>query len=876
MARGAGSSGYRGVVGQTRSERVHYTRSGGGIEPVEVYRCVNAATHPELAQRMRESGVNTVDGVRGAEPVNVSVVYHDPKLPAFVLVIPDVARHTELLERADLLSRIADDVEYAVPEYIRRFDVVFGAEQLVDHLDARANEGTREERAAEVEQELAKRRALLESDEAAFKAERAEFERVVAELEHRNRELQDRIAELDRRAAELAAEPQAAPLSVARDPDGTPLPRPVPHEEIQTNPFELLSDDEAEALRKQGVTAAPPGAPPDPSSDEEGVAVEPDQIVEEEDSQPGIRAGRSGDDSNATSVGGTTDVAIERWIVSRDPELKFADDNGVRLAATATPEELETMLAEQLEIKVQLHRLPEFPLVTIALGSASAAGEPFCFLFDVTSPADRGVLTALAREFAFELHLFDREYLPVQRRNITASLSENVRFAIAAADDHLQTIARSKRSYNRASLSWSAPEFDRHGRARPERALYRRGLFDDLSTPGKVWRALEMVANFSKPELEELLVLVWGEPLPRWNRQRGKVVLKAVEVGLWPGPDLAQIAVSAGAARSRKGLVQRLQTAFARVAADRTVDLDADAIHANWAALEQVAAGRGATSDEAVVSGTIGGTDPAASANGNGKRAAAGVDVAALSVIDLISQLGNKQQRRDAAVELCRRGDVSAIAPIYGALRTMTRAEAVAVLGNMVAFGEAATPKLLEGLRSGKSFIRHGSALALGVLKSEVGIEAICDHLLSEPTSIWRELARSVGEVGPAAVMSLVARLREQDDQGRERIAWALANVAARGGSGPIETLSHGRDPVAAGVARHALELAPLAKNDDHAVRGPSAPRDQTVNRAFSRKFFEAMNRESATDDDDALLLDEADLIEEDAEILDENDLIPT
>jgi hypothetical protein len=36
------------------------------------------------------------------------------------------------------------------------------------------------------------------------------------------------------------------------------------------------------------------------------------------------------------------------------------------------------------------------------------------------------------------------------------------------------------------------------------------------------------------------------------------------------------------------------------------------------------------------------------------------------------------------------------------------------------------------------------------------------------------------------------------------------------------------------------------------------------------------MNRESATDDDDALLLDEADLIEEDAEILDENDLIPT
>jgi len=37
------------------------------------------------------------------------------------------------------------------------------------------------------------------------------------------------------------------------------------------------------------------------------------------------------------------------------------------------------------------------------------------------------------------------------------------------------------------------------------------------------------------------------------------------------------------------------------------------------------------------------------------------------------------------------------------------------------------------------------------------------------------------------------------------------------------------------------------------------------------------MNRpDSPADDDDALLLDEADLIEADAEILDESDLIPT
>jgi len=60
-------------------------------------------------------------------------------------------------------------------------------------------------------------------------------------------------------------------------------------------------------------------------------------------------------------------------------------------------------------------------------------------------------------------------------------------------------------------------------------------------------------------------------------------------------------------------------------------------------------------------------------------------------------------------------------------------------------------------------------------------------------------------------------------------------------------------------------------------VRGPTAPRDQTVNRAFSRKFFEAMNQAAiATDDDDALLLDEADLIEADAELSEDHERVPT
>jgi hypothetical protein len=74
-------------------------------------------------------------------------------------------------------------------------------------------------------------------------------------------------------------------------------------------------------------------------------------------------------------------------------------------------------------------------------------------------------------------------------------------------------------------------------------------------------------------------------------------------------------------------------------------------------------------------------------------------------------------------------------------------------------------------------------------------------------------------------------------------------------------------------------------------VRGRTTSRDQTVNRAFSRRFFLALEHgtgvvtpEIEAEHDvsgPAMMLDEADLLEaadleDEAEMLDESDLIPT
>jgi hypothetical protein len=164
--------------------------------------------------------------------------------------------------------------------------------------------------------------------------------------------------------------------------------------------------------------------------------------------------------------------------------------------------------------------------------------------------------------------------------------------------------------------------------------------------------------------------------------------------------------------------------------------------------------------------------------------------------------------------------------------------------------------------------------------------------LVSEPTEVWREIARALGQVGPGALAPLAAhvgRLGENlTPQLGERVAWAMAHVGARGGKSALEQMARG-ESVMAPLAQQALGLVDTAARDEVRVRaGAEASKDVTVNRAFSRRFFESLDASeiaqlpAAEIDLSAPLemLDDSDLIvddEEDAEAeLDEADLIQT
>jgi HEAT repeat protein len=379
----------------------------------------------------------------------------------------------------------------------------------------------------------------------------------------------------------------------------------------------------------------------------------------------------------------------------------------------------------------------------------------------------------------------------------------------------------------------------------------------------------------------------------RWRQLRRHVLDRAVSWGLWMGPELAQVAVSEGLARSRRDLIVKLDEGFEALRRNPAAfDVDDDAADDNVKALAEEAKALGVelrtrksngaikSEDVPMVSGSIERTPPPSAPK-------------ARSIEDLIKLLDDKVQRVSAASELCERADARGAVPVINAVKKMSRAEAVRILGRSVKFGPPAAPPLIEGLQSSKAFLRHGCAQALALMRTDEGTHAVIEQLINEPTEDWRENARAIGQIGPTALMPLASHVGRLGDRMtpalQERVAWAMAHVGVRGGKSALEQMAAGQS-VMAPIARQAIGLHQNAARDEVRVRpGPQAVKDVTVNRAFSRRFFESLEADrpdvaqAALHDLEASgpaeLLDEEDLLveeEDDEAELDESDLIQT
>lgn len=593
----------------------------------------------------------------------------------------------------------------------------------------------------------------------------------------------------------------------------------------------------------------------------------------------------------------------DNWLdfAATGTESVFEVSNGRVRVALVVNEQQARGMGGVLDVRLLLHRVSTYPIITLVFGPPAALRVPsvtqiVTLPLDIGVDGDRQLIGTLAKQFSIDVVVIHRG-APTRQVRITAPLADNAAYILRAADDHLRGITADgevEPSFHGARELVMAADYDLLGAHHAEATEFRDEKLAQLQTAQQLRRAIAIARRFARPSREDYLICTRGFPLVRWRELRRHVLESAVAWGIWMGPELAQVAVSEGLARSRRDLIAKLDLGFDELRRHPTAfDIDADAADDNAKAISEEARALGVELRKRANGTAIKSEDADMVSGSINDEASAGI-AAKRTTEELVAMLDDKATRVAAANELCDRGEAAAslaAAPVIAAVKKMSRAEAVRILGRCVKFGAQACRPLIEGLGSSKAFLRHGCALALALLRTDEGTHAVIEALINEPTEVWREIARAVGQVGPAALMPLASTAGRLGDrmtpQIQERVAWAMAHVGVRGGRGALDQMAAGQS-VMAPIARQALDLLEVAARDEVRVRpGPMANKDVTVNRAFSRRFFEALDAapdiaQAALHDLDmsgpAEMLDDSDLIVEDDDEaeLDESDLIQT
>jgi hypothetical protein len=185
----------------------------------------------------------------------------------------------------------------------------------------------------------------------------------------------------------------------------------------------------------------------------------------------------------------------------------------------------------------------------------------------------------------------------------------------------------------------------------------------------------------------------------------------------------------------------------------------------------------------------------------------------------LLAHLDVPEDRLDVVHELGLRADPEGLELVFLALRLLRTEELPAAMAQVVAFGEAASEGLIAAMSAPTAALRQLAALAAARLKLTQAIEPLLEQLDVEPadTGIHPELARALGEFGPAAVRAIARALSGNADS--ERLVLALAYAAQHGAAKEVERLENDPETTLAQAARKAMARSTRLGWEDLAVR---------------------------------------------------------
>ncbi|MDD9933734.1 MAG: hypothetical protein OXT09_09030, partial [Myxococcales bacterium] len=351
------------------------------------------------------------------------------------------------------------------------------------------------------------------------------------------------------------------------------------------------------------------------------------------------------------------------------------------------------------------------------------------------------------------------------------------------------------------------------------------------ATTARVLAAVQSLEVWNEPDKLDEALLLYSVPKHVVEASSRRILRSAQSFGIALSVGLAQLAVRLGVVQDRSRLLQDQMQSFRQRIERGENDLDAAATLQNWgrlfAAAEQlsleVEPHYRELSDRAALDA---GVQPLPSIPPGGAR-------------ELQAQLSDRGKRLAAIEALCAGGHVGAIGSICEVLDELRPDEVPLAVVHLLSLGEHAGDGLIAGLGSRSQFVRQACALGLGQLRLQRALPPLLRQLQSEPTSSWSELARALGDFGPAALPAIVEGL--QGAERPERLMVGLAHVANHGGALDVENLENFQSSVVASAARQALSRRERMDAEDHAVRDNGALRDNSPEARFSQSFYAAV-----------------------------------
>lgn len=823
-------SPYAGTCGQTRFEFVHLLAADNASASISICRALNVQTHPELRERALAGTLHRLDDGR---ELAVPYVYHDPEARKFAVVLPPVLAHTELSERARVLSELARDTPYPIPAYVRETTVVIGhanlaaflGEPLVEEesdelsddagsvtsVDAEQELNAREESLGAREHELAEQELSLVRMSEALSAREQELARIKEQLAIARRTVELREQALIGRgrfshadAANTREEVgHAHELSAAAGMHARTHPPPLPAAYRRTGPPPL----------PMRTTPLPPvaaqrearGHTPPPLPHHGHAHAHAHSAREPEVAPPAYFAGQR------TGQLAVRLVADELWLFVHVDE---ADAEQLR---------------HGLELFLQYVEVEGYPVLLLSLLAHAPDSKPMRLALDGHSDADQRVLEHLSRSFRARVALYVRrrysETLTVAalREGVAQAISDRMaelpaELPAIGATDALLRVQHAPPSLSNDDLPF--------GPARRE-----------ASTTASVRASVAQLAAWLTPEKVREATLIYCTPRNVIEATMRRVLRAAVAFGIALPDELIERAVEQRVARDAPSLVRAQLESFRRRVVQGVNDLGQEATRKNWERLFAQAEVLGVEVDEGLRElSQARGTAPD---GGGADTAHSGRGVHELTYNELLARLEHNQERVAVIEELCLRGQAHSLPTVLSTLPKLEREQLPAAMAHLLLLGELAGDGLIGMLSSEDPNLRQLAALALGKLRLKRALPMLISLLQNDDSGIHPEVARALGEYGAAAARPLAEAAISGPHP--DRLAAALAHVANRGGASAVEKLENAPEPTVSQVARKAMASRSRIEWEDLAVRQQRTLEEAGATTLLSQAFYAAV-----------------------------------